>query len=787
MRHNRVQVNKNNDKYHQSPHVGGIFVVVAIIASLLIPVLAVAEDEGTPEAPATSIEVQPTAVPTLPPPPPTAIPTQPPPPPPPTAVPTLPPPPPTAVPTVPPAPTAIPPTQAPAPAQVAPQPVVSEPEPTATVAPTATLAPSPTPSPTAVPSPTPSPTAIVWTNTDSLVMVDGATSNTLQPAAYATVTVRYGVTTPRVSTVIHAELTGDTRGWSLSSPALGDADAVATTAVWTQGLVVQPGTSFDLPIVVTAPANVTADQTVSLHLWSVTNTDHGQETGVAKIAQPYAQFTVIAPPPPTAVPSPTDVPVIGDEAMDKSVDEPDAGVTDATPDVSPSAKPEEGADQDHGNNEPKREEEPVASPVADPAKNAERSGTANVVVAASPMASPVAQPVGSKMISMASTSGEPNIGTCGELVGPNADGVYTAECPYPNGVSGVTTMWVLAVQGIDSCSVGEKSSSNCAQTAEDITGVGTGNNKKVTIKIRTQSRDDVYLKFSISPNNSETTWQYEIGTPTMDSPDSDDLTLTCAPDSVSFGMDDPDPEVTCTLSGEEDLSQAVTIPKLRFNVPEGMTLTFNDTSVTGPGQVIELDDVSVAANESYAIEFTLERTACVTDDAIVDIATWFTWDDNPNDPLAGPGRSVTTTFKHAAVPISIGLEPFAFDPMTWDGDKWATANGTDTTTGTGAITVSREGCGNMGSSQVQVRVIDRTHVGLNPMVKTASVSPNAVGLMAVGGGGNPNGENTVGVANVATDFNGTEVINVDYTLTPENDVPADEHTMTIRVTLSTGD
>ena len=93
----------------------------------------------------------------------------------------------------------------------------------------------------------------------------------------------------------------------------------------------------------------------------------------------------------------------------------------------------------------------------------------------------------------------------------------------------------------------------------------------------------------------------------------------------------------------------------------------------------------------------------------------------------------------------------------------------------------------MGSSQVQVRVIDRTHVGLNPMVKTASVSPNAVGLMAVGGGGNPNGENTVGVANVATDFNGTEVINVDYTLTPENDVPADEHTMTIRVTLSTGD
>lgn len=673
MRHNRVRVNKNNDKYHQSPHVGGIFVVVAIIASLLIPVLAVAEGEGTPEAPATSIEVQPTAVPTLPPPPPTAIPTQPPPPP--TAVPTLPPPPPTAVPTVPPAPTAIPPTQAPAPApaKVAPQPVVSKPEPTATVAPTATLEPSPTPSPTAVPSPTPSPTAIVWTNTDSLVMVDSATSSTLKPAAYATVTVRYGVTTPRVSTVIHAELTGDTRGWSLSSPTLGDADAVATTAVWTQGSVVQPGTSFDLPIVVTAPANVTADQTVSLHLWSVANTDRSQETGVAKVAQPHAQFTVIAPPPPTAVPSPTDVPVIEDEvdATDESDHEPASDEAVATPSASPDSRPEL----------PSREE-------ANESGEGEPVETGGVEVAASPQASPVAAPEGSE-------------GEAGEEhdIDPVASSM-ASPVAEPQ-VSGSASRMLLGASGSNTCTPSDGSHMDPDTRIASFTCEFS----KGPLVIEWVSQE-------LSPG-----WKVNVD---------------------GQGFSDSPPEGKIGNGSDQEFSMQLRAPQEFVCDAEGVAGSVSFRAYVNPKK----------AGDSPLIKTTLSAIC-------------------PTDTIA--------------VPPTVSVEPFSFESLTWNGKEWGT------TQGTANIEIHRDVPGERGVYDVQVQVT-KTVYGLAPRVSSSSVvSENREGLSARMTRSDSDDDVPVTVAQVGPSFTGDGQVDVEYTLTPENDVPAGEHSMTIRVTVSNGD
>jgi len=171
--------------------------------------------------------------------------------------------------------------------------------------------------PTEVP-PTAVPTEQVWVNTDALRVTDGVTAHTVQQGASATVAITYTVTTPRTSTTLYARLSGASDGWTISSPQLPDTDPAATTAAWTEAATLQPGTAFTLPIVITAPATVAQDHTVSLHLWSVVEGEKGQETGVAKTDLRIATITALAPPPTptptieptsalTAVPSPTAV------------------------------------------------------------------------------------------------------------------------------------------------------------------------------------------------------------------------------------------------------------------------------------------------------------------------------------------------------------------------------------------------------------------------------------------------------------------------------------------------
>jgi hypothetical protein len=134
-------------------------------------------------------------------------------------------------------------------------------------------------------------------NTDSIQITDGLTAHTVQQGGLATIRVSYAVTTPRTSTIVFAQLSGAGEGWSLSSPALADADGAATSASWTQATSVEPGTSFSLPIDITAPATVTQDHSISLLIWSTAAGKNGQETGVANNGASLATVTVLAPAP----------------------------------------------------------------------------------------------------------------------------------------------------------------------------------------------------------------------------------------------------------------------------------------------------------------------------------------------------------------------------------------------------------------------------------------------------------------------------------------------------------
>lgn len=137
-------------------------------------------------------------------------------------------------------------------------------------------------------------------NTDSLAA--GATDPvTLDPGQQATFAFTYHVTTPRTGTAIRAELrhTDGTiaSGWGLSAQAGGSAWADGSGAVdVTEQGTLGPDSAFPLSITVTAPADVTAEQTVSLGISSTASTERGEtETGVVETTS-LASLTVVPPP-----------------------------------------------------------------------------------------------------------------------------------------------------------------------------------------------------------------------------------------------------------------------------------------------------------------------------------------------------------------------------------------------------------------------------------------------------------------------------------------------------------
>lgn len=164
------------------------------------------------------------------------------------------------------------------------------------------LIPSPSPTeipvvPTEIPSPTPTEVPPPPVNTDTVTLLEGVSSYTLEPGGAQSISLLYAVTTPRASTTLYAELLGAGEGWTLASPALVDADAGPARAAWTESMTLLPGTSFVVPITVTAPASVTETHAVSLLVWSTAAVPAGVEDGVVNAGVPLADFTVVAPPP----------------------------------------------------------------------------------------------------------------------------------------------------------------------------------------------------------------------------------------------------------------------------------------------------------------------------------------------------------------------------------------------------------------------------------------------------------------------------------------------------------
>ncbi len=152
-----------------------------------------------------------------------------------------------------------------------------------------TLAPSSTPpaESTMAPSPT--------VNTDSLIPSGSLDSVSLGPGEAHSLGFTYVATTPRTATTIHVELR--------------NADGSVATAWWLQGqaggsawvsnggvidlgedLALTQGSSFPVTLIVTAPAEVTHQEGVSLYLRSIASTEAGDvETGVAE-ASAIAMF-----------------------------------------------------------------------------------------------------------------------------------------------------------------------------------------------------------------------------------------------------------------------------------------------------------------------------------------------------------------------------------------------------------------------------------------------------------------------------------------------------------------
>lgn len=118
-----------------------------------------------------------------------------------------------------------------------------------------------------------------WLNEDTLSVIEGGSSLSLEPGATGVVTLGYSVTTPRSSTTIHAQLLNANEGWMLSSPTFADNNPSHTGASWTEVATLAPGGSFALPVHVSAPAGVAETHTVTLAVWSTATTDAGEETG----------------------------------------------------------------------------------------------------------------------------------------------------------------------------------------------------------------------------------------------------------------------------------------------------------------------------------------------------------------------------------------------------------------------------------------------------------------------------------------------------------------------------
>jgi hypothetical protein len=132
----------------------------------------------------------------------------------------------------------------------------------------------------------------------------------------------------------------------------------------------------------------------------------------------------------------------------------------------------------------------------------------------------------------------------------------------------------------------------------------------------------------------------------------------------------------------------------------------------------------------------------------------------------------------AAVAPSVSIDAFAFDPLTWNGTTWGT------TSGSTKVAIQRDQPGDFRNFAVQIQLIDTPHPGdLEPFLTSSASTSGNVSTSSIA---QDPILSPVTVATVAPGFSGTGQVDLAFGLTPSNDVPAGEYTMTIKVTTVNG-
>lgn len=192
-------------------------------------------------------------------------------------------------------------------ATLAPEPTPPNEVPPPTIAPTASVVastPTPEPVPTEVaptPTPEPQPTDVPPTptpvpNTDTVVTGSSLAQVSLSPGAAHTVAFSYYVTTPRTGTLIAAELRGSdgtpATGWVLTADGMSSNVPAVTL---TDGTALDPGTAFQVSLTITAPIEVSSEQSVQLFVRGTGLTSQGDVATPVTGESPLVSVTVVPP------------------------------------------------------------------------------------------------------------------------------------------------------------------------------------------------------------------------------------------------------------------------------------------------------------------------------------------------------------------------------------------------------------------------------------------------------------------------------------------------------------
>ena len=252
------------------------------------------------------------------------------------------------------------------------------------------------------------------------------------------------------------------------------------------------------------------------------------------------------------------------------------------------------------------------------------------------------------------------------------------------------------------------------------------------------------------------------------------LSVAATPAKPSVSCDSSDAGFTCTLNADrEDVESGV----LTITGAPGWTFAANGVDVPETG--VDLDSLSADGTLPGSVYIlAVAPDVCtypaVTGQPSAKVSIDYTYTNVP-DARAESTVTLASPTSEAVAP-SVEIAPLDFGTLTWDGTSWGTAQASTT------ATISRDGCGDQGTFDVQIQVFSGTP-GLRPTLTDASSSNAYITTVEVSG--DPN-SGPVTIARVPGGFSGTAQVQLDFVLTPDDDAPVGEQTMTIEVTTVAG-